>query len=98
MYKAEDESLIPAKVNISTICKTIIAIDERNHKIELKFEIGLEWYEVRAKYFNLKTITAQNALDPSEVDKLWIPYVVFLVRYTYKTIDSIFGSYLVFSL
>lgn len=66
-------------MNISTIFKTVIEINEQDHKIELKFEIYLEWYEVRAKYHNLKTISAQNKLDEAEVDQLWIPYIIFEV-------------------
>ena len=71
--------VLPAKVNISTKFRTVIDINERDHKVELKFEIYLEWYEVRARYYNLKTISAQNVLKPEELAKIWIPYVIFMV-------------------
>lgn len=71
--------MIPSQVNISTTFKTVIEINEQDHKIELKFEIYLEWYEGRASYHNLKQNPALNALNPTERDQIWIPYVVFMV-------------------
>ena len=71
--------MIQAPVNVSTTFKTVIDIDEQNHIIELKFEIFLEWYELRARYQNLKKNPALNILKAQEVDKLWIPYLIFEV-------------------
>ena len=60
----------------------MIEINEQDHKIELKFEIYLEWYEARAKYHNLKKISAQNELNEAEVNQIWIPYIIFEVSET----------------
>ena len=66
-------------VNISTKLKTVIDISERSHIIELKFDIILEWYEYRAKYYNIKTKSALNVLTASEKMMLWMPYIIFKV-------------------
>ena len=72
---------MPAKVNISTVFDTVIDINEQNHIIELKFEISLNWYELRASYQNMKINSALNVLNKAEVQKIWIPYVIFKVKY-----------------
>ena len=87
--------MIQAPVNVSTTFKTVIDIDEQNHIIELKFEIFLEWYELRARYQNLKKNPALNILQDQEVDQLWIPYLIFKVTlYRFKNvhINEIFSS------
>ena len=69
--------MVPARVNISTVFKTVIEINEQDHTIELKFAISLKWYESRASYYNLKPNPALNVLNGDEIRKIWIPYVVF---------------------
>lgn len=69
----------PTEVNISTSLTTVIEISERSHIMELKFEINIEWYEYRAKYFNIKENTALNVLSVSEMRMLWMPYIIFQV-------------------
>ena len=75
----ENNELIPARVNVSTVFKTVIDINEQDHKIELKFQIILEWYESRASYNNLKANPALNVLNNMETREIWIPYVIFEV-------------------
>ena len=79
-YFQDDEGqIVPAKVNISTVFDTVIEINEQDHIIELKFEISLNWYELRAKYYNMKINSALNILKKAEVESIWIPYVIFKV-------------------
>ena len=59
--------------------QTVIDISEQSHIIELKFEIYLEWYEYRAKFYNLKNNPALNVLSHDEIRMLWLPYVIFKV-------------------
>ena len=65
---------------MSTTLETVIDISERTHIIELKFGMKQEWYEYRAKYYNLKHNYVFNVLSYSEMQELWIPYIIFKVR------------------
>ena len=57
----------------------MIDLDERNHIIELKFQLTVEWFEYRATYQNLKTNKALNVLSSQELIEIWIPYIIFKV-------------------
>ena len=74
-----DQAINPVIVNISTMLQTVIDIAERSHIIELKFDIILEWYEYRAKYYNLKMNPKLNVLSTAKIQMCWIPYVIFQV-------------------
>ena len=50
---------------------------EEDHSIELQFEITLEWKENRASYHNLKNYFALNALSTEEINRLWLPLVIY---------------------
>ena len=78
-FQDELNSIIPVRINISTNLQTVIDISEQSHIIELKFEIYLEWYEYRAKFYNLKNNPALNVLSDDEIRMLWLPYVIFKV-------------------
>ena len=54
-----------------------MAIHEEDHSISLQFQITLEWREKRATYHNLKKESYLNALSFEEINKLWLPLVVF---------------------
>ena len=54
-------------------------MNERNHIIELKFELTVEWFEYRATYQNLKTNEALNILSSEELREIWIPFIIFEV-------------------
>ena len=57
----------------------MIDLDERNHIIELKFKLKVEWFEYRATYQNLKTNKALNVLSSEELREIWIPFIIFQV-------------------
>ena len=78
MIKEEDK-IIRLGINVSTSLKTVIDLDERNHIIELKFKLTLEWFEYRASYQNLKTNKALNVLSSQELQEIWIPFIIFEV-------------------
>ena len=63
-----NNSLIPAKIRISTQLKNVLAISEFSHTIDLKIGITLKWYENRVLYHNLKNQEALNVLNNAEVD------------------------------
>ena len=66
----ESNSLIPAKIRVSTQLKNVLAISEFSHTIDLKIGMTLKWYENRVLYHNLKNEEALNVLTDSEVLKL----------------------------
>ena len=65
-----NNSLIPAKIRISTQLKNVLAISEFSHTIDLKIGITLKWYENRVLYHNLKNQEALNVLNNAEVLKI----------------------------
>ena len=66
----KNNSLIPAKIRISTQLKNVLAISEFSHTIDLKIGITLKWYENRVLYHNLKNQEALNVLNNAEVLKI----------------------------
>ena len=66
-----------AEVGISISLLKIVSMEEVQHKIDLQFEITLEWKENRAKYQNLKEKTSLNALTNYEIENIWLPYVIY---------------------
>ena len=72
-----DDSLIPIQVMISMKLLKVVAIEEEDHSIELQFQITLEWKENRATYQNLKMESYLNALSMEDINRLWLPLVVY---------------------
>ena len=63
----KNNTLVPAKIRISTQLKNVLAISEFSHTIDLKIGITLKWYENRVLYHNLKNQEALNVLTDAEV-------------------------------
>ena len=55
----------------------VVAIEEVEHSIFLQFEINLMWKENRVRYQNLKEKTSLNALSDSDIQKLWLPLLIY---------------------
>ena len=72
-----DNSVLPVPVRVSLTLFKVVAIHEEDHSISLQFQITLEWRENRATYHNLKKESYLNALSFEEINKLWLPLVVF---------------------
>ena len=64
-------------VSISIDLLRLVDIDEEDYSIEIQFEIMLKWKENRAMYNNLKRIDALNALTQEDIQKLWLPEVIY---------------------
>ena len=71
------DSLKPAHVEISLRILRVVSIKEEDHSISLQLEITLKWHEYRVKYHNLKTDHFRNAVSSSDMEKLWLPLVIF---------------------
>ena len=69
--------IIPVPVNISISLLNIVQIHEVDFSITFQFEIKLEWLDYRASYNNLKPRIYMNTLTKEDVDKLWLPMVIY---------------------
>ena len=67
----------PVKVNVSIDLLKVVDINEEDYSIEIQFEITLEWKENRATYLNLKENNSLNALNQKDIEKLWLPEVIY---------------------
>ena len=76
-YDYINSRVMPAKVKISMAVMDVLRISEVNLEYVLKFRFLMVWYDYRLKYHNLKKEQSLNSLSRGEIDKLWIPYVVF---------------------
>merc|ERR1712079_853979 len=65
---------IPVNVNISMAAMSISEVDL---VYVLKFRFLMVWYDYRLKYHNLKQERSLNSLSREEIERLWIPFVVF---------------------
>ena len=55
----------------------VVEIEETDHSIHLQFQISLQWKENRVKYLNLKHYCALNALADDDIEKLWLPLILY---------------------
>jgi hypothetical protein len=69
--------LTPVNVEVSLTLDKVVSMAEEEHSIELEFEIRLEWKENRATYHNLKLKQALNALSQEDIQRLWLPLVIY---------------------
>ena len=75
--KHKDRKLIPASVRVSLTFRDISAIKEKDNEIIIKFMAEFEWTESRATYHNLKKDMAQNTLEHHDVNRLWVPNLIY---------------------
>ena len=55
----------------------VVSVKEEHHSIELQFEITLKWKESRATNQNLKGKRSLKALNEEDLERLWLPLVVY---------------------
>ena len=67
----------PVAVKISLVLYKVVAMIESDNSIELKFQISVDWKENRATYHNLKKESYLNTLSLDDINRLWLPLVVF---------------------
>ena len=68
---------IPVNVSTSIDIFKLVDINEEDYSIEIQFEITMVWKENRATYQNLKVSDSLNALTQTDIDKLWLPKVIY---------------------
>ena len=67
----------PTNVLVSILIQSILKIIEVDHEYVLKFKFIMKWYDNRLTYHNLKARRSANALGTDEIQKIWIPNLVF---------------------
>ena len=70
----EDEKV---NVGISIDLLKLVDIKEEDYSIEIQFSITLQWKENRATFHNLKHKRTLNALTKEDIDRLWLPKVIY---------------------
>ena len=74
--KAQD-SVLPVKIDVSIELPKVVSMKEEDHSIEFQFEITLQWTENRAIYHNLNKNIYRNALSLDNINKIWLPLVIY---------------------
>ena len=69
--------VIPVNVNVSLSVMDVLSISEKDLVFVLKFRFIMVWFDYRLKFHNLKVSRSLNSLGKAEIDRLWIPFVVF---------------------
>ena len=70
-----DDPLVNVSISIDLL--RLVDINEADYSIEIQFEIMLKWKENRATYNNLKKTNALNALTQADIEKIWLPEVIY---------------------
>ena len=73
----DNDQVQPVQVNISAEILDILKINEVEETFKLKFQLALSWYDFRLIYHNLKESRIANSPSLEEVQKLWIPSIIF---------------------
>ena len=69
--------VLKVNVSVSIDLLSIVRINQESHSIEFQFRIWLEWRENRATYHNLKDMKSLNILMQDDVQRIWLPEVVY---------------------
>ena len=69
--------VIPANVKVSLNLLDVAGIREADNEIDIKFRAQFDWFESRATFHNLKKRSSQNTLVDSDINRLWIPNIVY---------------------
>ena len=67
----------PLNVTVSVDLLRLVDINEEDYSIDIQFEISLKWKDERLRFHNLKQRETLNALAEEDVEKLWLPKVIF---------------------
>ena len=70
---------IHKKLNVSVSIELLrlVDINEEDYSIAIQFEISLMWKDNRATFHNLKESDSLNALSQEDIERLWLPKVIY---------------------
>ena len=69
--------VLPASVKVTITLLDVAGIRETDNEIDIKFAAKFDWFEVRATFHNLKKKSSQNTLVLVDVERLWIPNIIY---------------------
>ena len=75
--EAKVRKVIPANVKVSLNLLDVAGIREADNEIDIKFRAQFDWFESRATFHNLKKRSSQNTLVDTDINRLWIPNIVY---------------------
>ena len=67
----------PVNVSVSIELLRLVDINEERHSIDIQFDISLLWKDKRVTFFNLKRSDSLNVLTEEDINKLWLPKVIY---------------------
>ena len=67
----------PVNVSVSIELLRLVDINEEGHSIDIQFDISLLWKDKRVTFFNLKRSDSLNVLTEEDINKLWLPKVIY---------------------
>ena len=67
----------PVPVNVSVKLLNILDVDEVDFSISFQFRITLQWFEYRTSYNNLKKNRYMNSFTQEDINKLWLPLLIY---------------------
>ena len=76
-FDKKRNAIVPVNIDISVDVIDVLSIIEVQNEFELKLSLIMEWYDSRITYHNLKETRSANIPTSNEVQKLWLPYVIF---------------------
>ena len=74
---SKEGEILKVHVLVSIDLLNLVRINRESHYIEFQFRIKLEWKEKRATYQNLKDTESLNILMQEDVERLWLPEVIY---------------------
>ena len=77
VWRKRDRQVFPATIRVNITLLDIASIRERDNEIDIKFMAEFEWFEPRAKYYNLKEKMTENPLELEDIKSLWTPKLVY---------------------
>ena len=70
-------SKVAVDVNTSIDIFKLVDINEEDYSIEIQLQISMVWKENRVTYQNLKANDSLNALTQEDIQRLWLPKVIY---------------------
>jgi len=70
-------SKVAVDVNTSIDIFKLVDINEEDYSIEIQHQISMVWKENRVTYQNLKANDSLNALTQEDIQRLWLPKVIY---------------------
>ena len=73
----EGKYLSPVTVNTSIYIESAWEFLEDSETFTAKFSLVLDWHDSRIQFYNIKHDHYSNAVSNEEIDRLWIPGIIF---------------------